>query len=131
MIERFGGYAGQESILNYHRRSSSEMPNQSTIDIASEFSPSLANLASTVTDLKCKCRLKRRLLRCAAHRDRLSRVVTAALLSEVAEVVALPDLRSEVPEDGVRNRDVEEEVGQHQVPDVVVAAEPPAHDRRS
>lgn len=40
-----------------------------------------------------------------------SRVVTAALLSEVAEVVALPDLRSEVPEDRVRNRDVEEEVG--------------------
>ena len=29
----------------------------------------------------------------------------------VAEVVALPDLRSEVPEDRVRNRDVEEEVG--------------------
>src|SRR5262250_1273841 len=66
----------------------------------------------------------------AAHRARLSRVVTAALLSEVAEIVALPDLRSEVPKDRVRNRDVEEEVGQHQVPDVVVAAEPPAHDRR-
>jgi hypothetical protein len=66
----------------------------------------------------------------AVRRARLSRVVTAALLSEVAEVVALPDLRSEVPEDRVRNRDVEEEVGQHQVPDVVVAAEPPAHDGR-
>jgi hypothetical protein len=37
------------------------------------------------------------------HRARLSRVVTAALLSEVAEVVALPDLRAEVPEDRVRN----------------------------
>jgi len=49
----------------------------------------------------------------AAHRARPSRVVTAALLSEVAEVVTLPDLRSEVPEDRVRNRDVEEEVGQH------------------
>jgi hypothetical protein len=58
----------------------------------------------------------------AAHRARLSRVVTAALLSEVAEVGTLPDLRSEVPEDRVRNRDVEEEVGQHQVPDVVFAA---------
>ena len=46
-----------------------------------------------------------------AHRARLSRVVTATLLSEVAEVVALPDCRSEVPEDRVRNRDVEEEVG--------------------
>src|SRR5499427_10138986 len=65
-----------------------------------------------------------------AHYARLSRVVTAALLSEVAEVVALPDLRSKVPEDRVRNRDVEEEVRQHQVPDVVIAAEPPAHDRR-
>src|SRR5215472_7830377 len=41
-IERFGGYAGQQSILNYHRRSSSEMPNQSTTDIARDFSPSLA-----------------------------------------------------------------------------------------
>jgi len=48
---------------------------------------------------------------CRAHRARLSRVVTAALLSEVAEVVALPDLRSEVPEDRVRDRNVEEEVG--------------------
>ena len=38
-------------------------------------------------------------------------------------IVALPDLRSEVPEDRVRNRDVEEEVRQQQVPDVVVAAE--------
>jgi hypothetical protein len=55
----------------------------------------------------------------AVHRARLSRVVTAILLSEVAEVVALPDRRSEVPEDRVRNRDVEEEVGQHQVPDLV------------
>ena len=45
------------------------------------------------------------------RRARLSRVVTAALLSEVAEVVALPDLRSEVPEDRVRDRNVEEEVG--------------------
>ena len=63
-------------------------------------------------------------------RARLSRVVTAALLREVAEVVTLPDLRSKAPEDRVRSRDVEEEVGQHQVPDVVVAAEPPAHDRR-
>src|SRR5258708_13619371 len=53
-----------------------------------------------------------------------------ALLSEVAEVVALPDLCSEVPQDPVCNRDVEEEVGQHQVPNGVVAAEPPAHDRR-
>src|SRR6516225_8316098 len=61
---------------------------------------------------------------------RLSRVVATTLLSEVAEIVALPDLRSEVPEDRVRNRDVEEEVGQYQVPDVVVAAEPPAHHRR-
>ena len=50
---------------------------------------------------------------------RSSRVVAAALLSEVAEVVTLPDRRSKVPEDRVRNRDVEEEVGQHQVPDVV------------
>ena len=66
----------------------------------------------------------------AAHRDRLSRIVTAALLSEVAQVVTLPNLRSEVPEDRVRNRDVEEEVGQNQVPDIVVAAKPPAHDRR-
>jgi hypothetical protein len=66
----------------------------------------------------------------AAHRARLSGVVTAALLSEVAEVVALPDLRSEVPEDRVSNRDVEEEVGQNQVTDVVVAAIPPTHDRR-
>ena len=48
---------------------------------------------------------------CRAHRARLSRVVTAALLSEVAEVVTLPDLRSEVPEDRVRDRNVEEEVG--------------------
>jgi hypothetical protein len=48
-----------------------------------------------------------------AHRTCLSRVVTAALLSEVAEVVTLPDLRSKVPEDRVRNRDMEEEVGQH------------------
>jgi|SRR6516164_1399884 hypothetical protein len=47
----------------------------------------------------------------AVRRARVSRVVTAALLSEVAEVVALPDLRSEVPEDRVRNRNVEEEVG--------------------
>jgi hypothetical protein len=39
----------------------------------------------------------------AAHRARPSRVVTPALLSEVAKVVALPDLRSEVPEDRVRN----------------------------
>jgi hypothetical protein len=46
----------------------------------------------------------------AAHRARLSRVVAAALLSEVAEVVTLSDLRSKVPEDRVRNRDVEEEV---------------------
>src|SRR5215468_5276424 len=72
--------------------------------------------------------------RCAtareSHRDRPSRVVTAALLSEVAKVVTLPDLRSEMPEDRVRNRDVEEEVGQNQVPDVVLAAKPPAHDRR-
>src|SRR3954469_14412407 len=60
----------------------------------------------------------------------ISRVVTAALLSEVAEVVTLPDLRSKVAEDRVRNRDVEEEVGQHQVPDVIFAAEPPTHDRR-
>src|SRR5260370_10477643 len=65
-----------------------------------------------------------------AHRARLSRVVTAALLSEVAEVVTLPDLRSKAPEDRVRDRDVEEEVGQNQVPDVVVAAAPPAHDVR-
>src|ERR1700748_2104593 len=35
-------------------------------------------------------------------------------------MVALPDLRSRVSEDRVRNRDVEEEVGQHQVPDAVV-----------
>src|SRR5215467_10566849 len=55
------------------------------------------------------------------HRARLSRVVTAALLSEVALIVAFPDLRSKVPEDPARNRDVEEEVRQHQVPDVVVA----------
>src|SRR6516225_12484430 len=34
---------------------------------------------------------------CRAPR-RLSRVVTTTLLSEVAEIVALPDLRSEVPE---------------------------------
>src|SRR5215470_10726416 len=68
-----------------------------------------------------------RLVPCTAH---LSRVVAAALLSEVAEIVALPDLRSKVPEDRVRNRDVEEEVGQYQVPDVVFAAEPPAHDGR-
>src|SRR6516164_10346947 len=66
---------------------------------------------------------------CRAPR-RLSRVVTTTLLSEVAEIVALPDLRSEVPEDRVRDRDVEEEVAQHQVPDVVVATEPPAYDRR-
>src|SRR5689334_5806686 len=66
----------------------------------------------------------------AAHRASLSRVVTTTLLSEVTEVVALPDRRSEMPEDRVRNRDVEEEVGQHQVPDVVFAAKPPAHDRR-
>jgi hypothetical protein len=54
----------------------------------------------------------------AARHARLSRVVTAALLSDVAEVIALPDLRSEVAEDRVRNRDVEEEVGRNQVPDV-------------
>src|SRR4030095_6754838 len=50
----------------------------------------------------------------SAMEARLSRIVTAALLSEVAEIVTLPDLRSKVPEDRVRNRDVEEEVGQHQ-----------------
>jgi hypothetical protein len=59
-----------------------------------------------------------------------SRVVTATLLGKVAEVVALPDCCSEVPDDRVRNRDVEEEVGQHQVPDVVFAAKPPAQDER-
>ena len=42
---------------------------------------------------------------------RLSRVVTAALLSEVAEIVALPDLRPEASEDRVRDRDVKEKVG--------------------
>src|SRR5262249_16020771 len=33
---------GQESILNDHRRSSSEVPNEPSIDIAGEFAPSLA-----------------------------------------------------------------------------------------
>ena len=66
----------------------------------------------------------------AVHRARGSRVVTAALLIEVAEIVALPDLRSDVSEDRVRDRDVEEEVGQHQVPDVIFAAKPPADDGR-
>jgi len=42
MIKRFGGHAGQESILNDHRRSSSEVPNEPSIDIAGEFAPSLA-----------------------------------------------------------------------------------------
>src|SRR5215469_1878628 len=42
MIKRFGGHAGQESILNDHRRSSSEVPNEPSIDIAGEFAPRLA-----------------------------------------------------------------------------------------
>src|SRR4051794_17928236 len=44
------------------------------------------------------------------RRARVSGIVTAALLSEIAEVVPFPDLRSEVPEDRVSHRDVEEEV---------------------
>lgn len=39
----------------------------------------------------------------ATRRARLSRVVTATLLSKIAEVVALSDFRSELPEDRVRN----------------------------
>ena len=34
--------SGQESILNDHRRSSSEVPNEPSIDIAGELAPSLA-----------------------------------------------------------------------------------------
>jgi hypothetical protein len=47
---------------------------------------------------------------CRASRPSLT-ISAAALLSEVTEIVALPDLRFEVPEDRVRDRDVEEEVG--------------------
>lgn len=39
----------------------------------------------------------------ATRRARLSRVVTATLLSKNAEVVALSDFGSELPEDRVRN----------------------------
>jgi hypothetical protein len=57
------------------------------------------------------------------------RVVTAAMLDKVAEVVAFSDWRAEVPEDRVCNRDVEEEVRQHKVADVIVAVAPTAHYR--
>jgi hypothetical protein len=60
------------------------------------------------------------------HRARLSRVVAAALLSEVAEIVALPDLRSEVPEDRVRNRDVKKKSGSTRCR---MQSSPPNHPR--
>jgi hypothetical protein len=41
MIKRFGGHAGQESILNDHRRSSSEVPKEPSIGIVGEFAPAL------------------------------------------------------------------------------------------
>ena len=59
--------------------------------------------AMTMTILKASARV--------AHRACRSRIVTSALLTAVAEAVALPDLPSEVPKDRERNRDVEEDVG--------------------
>jgi len=63
MIKRFGGHAGQESILNDHRRSSSEVPNEPSIDIAGEFAPSLATQQTRSLAWSAKCGLKRRLPR--------------------------------------------------------------------
>ena len=59
-----------------------------------------------------------------------SGIRAAAFLTEPAEVGTLSHRCAQMAQDVVRGRYMEEEVRQHELEDVVRAAEPPACDRR-